>query len=70
MTAHNALTLAHFVVSVNVPIFSRQIKKRPQQGWASLRALFYPLTHPWGKRNDLENIADIRWLKGKIVCNA
>jgi len=24
----------------------KDIKKRPQQGWASLRALFYPLTHP------------------------
>lgn len=44
----------------------RQIKKRRQQGWASLLALFYPLTHPRAYGNYLEYIADVRRLKGLV----
>lgn len=41
-------------------------KKAPGKGGHRL-APFYPSTHPWGMRSDLDQSADTRWLKG-LVC--
>ncbi len=62
---HIILHSAIFVntLSILTKIFPN--KKAPGKGGHHL-APFYPLTHPGGKRNGLDQIADVRWLKGLV----
>jgi len=41
-------------------------KKAPTARVGFAVGAFYPLTHPWGKLGNLENLADTCWLKGLV----